>query len=457
MNLSAIRAQLAQLAVTPAKTLGQNFLHDGNLARWLVAQVEPQPGERLVEIGPGLGALTEHTLARGAQLTAIEKDGRLAAHLRERFQKETATGQLAVVHGDATLFDVRALWPDGPVTVLGNLPYYVTTPLLFHFCGPAAPTERALLVMQRELAARLAATPAQAGDYGILSLVIQRRWRVQFLRTLPASVFTPTPKVASGAVWLTPRAPGELPPCDGETFEQLVRRGFSQRRKQVGKLLAVLLPDGDWPAAATRLGVSEKARAEELDLARWIALANLVRPVEPAAAQDGAREIFDVVDAANAVVGQASRAEVHARGLRHRALHIFVFNAAGELFLQRRSPWKDTHPDKWDSSAAGHLDAGESYAAAARRELREELGLDAARAAATELREVAELGPARPETGWEFIRLFVAQCDGPFRPPPEEIAWGGFFPLAIVERWIRQRPGDFAPGFLECWKRWRAL
>lgn len=452
--LSATRAALAAAAVNPSKTLGQNFLHDNNLARALLAHLDPRPGETLVEIGPGLGALTGPALASpAAGLTVIEKDGRLASHLRERFAGEVASGRLTVCHGDALEFDARTLWPRQPVVVFGNLPYYVTTPLLFHFTGPASPAGRALFVMQRELAERLAATPSRAGDYGILSLVVGRRWRVKVVRTLPASVFTPAPKVASAAVLLTPRLPGELPPCDAETFERLVRAGFSQRRKQVGKLLPV---DGSaWKGFAARLDVPETARAEELSLAQWVDLANLVRPVVPAAAQDGAKEIFDVVDEHNQVVARATRAEVHARGLRHRALHIFVLNAAGELFLQKRSPWKDRHPDAWDSSAAGHLDAGETYADAARRELREELGLTREAADGIALQEVADLGPAREETGWEFIRLFVARAEGPFRPPPEEVAWGGFFPVETVGEWTRARPEDFAPGFLECWRRWR--
>ena len=481
--LSTTRTVLAGLQVTPSKTLGQNFLHDRNLARALVAHLDPQPGETLVEIGPGLGALTEPALASpAAGVTVIEKDGRLAAHLRERFAAETGAGRLTVHHGDALEFDPRTLWPRQPIVVFGNLPYYVTTPLLFHFTGPASPATRALFVMQRELAERLAATPERAGDYGILSLVVGRRWRVKVVRTLPAGVFTPAPKVESAAVLLTPRPAGDLPPCDAATFERLVRAGFSQRRKQVGKLLQVdgavpravnrveTTPDSGslrsnptargtapstWKSFAEHLGVSETARAEELSLERWVQLANLVRPVEPSAAQDGAGEVFDVVDEANQVVGRATRAEVHARGLRHRALHIFVLNAAGELFLQRRSPWKDRHPDAWDSSAAGHLDAGETYADAARRELREELGLPPGVAERVELREIADLGPAQETTGWEFIRLFVARAEGPFRPPPEEVAWGGFFPVATVDEWTRTRPTDFAPGFLECWRRWR--
>ena len=147
----------------------------------------------------------------------------------------------------------------------------------------------------------------------------------------------------------------------------------------------------------------------------------------------------------------ASRGKVHAENLWHRAIHIFVFNAQGEIFLQKRSPWKDKHPGKWDSSAAGHLDSGEEYTAAARRELREELGIDPAD---TPMREFGALS-AREATGWEFIRIFQARHEGPFRWPPEEIEWGGFFPAEVVQDWSAAHPEDFAPGFLECWRVWR--
>ncbi len=205
---------------------------------------------------------------------------------------------------------------------------------------------------------------------------------------------------------------------------------------------------GSWPEIAARLGVPETARGEELTLLQWIALANLIRPVEPGAAQNADAERFDVVDAADRVVGVETRAVVHANGLRHRAVHIFVFNARGELFLQKRSPWKDKHPGKWDSSAAGHLDSGEDYARAAARELVEELGIQNDPPA---LREVGALS-ASEETGWEFIRIYRAEHEGPFRWPSAEIEWGGFFPREVVRTWIDNRPADFAPGFLECWR-----
>jgi 16S rRNA (adenine1518-N6/adenine1519-N6)-dimethyltransferase len=452
VKLSAIRAALAELQLTPSKSLGQNFLHDQNLAQWIVAQLHARPGEHLIEVGPGLGALTAAALETGASITAIEKDGRLAERLRARFPDEP---RLVVEHADALDFDVRTLWPRQPVKVFGNLPYYVSTPLLFHFLAQASPVESALFLLQRELAERLACDGPGTKDYGILSLVVGRRWQVKLLRILPAGVFFPEPKVESALISLTPRGAGEFPPCDVPTFERLVRAGFSQRRKQLRKLLPPFAGDADWPALTARLGVPTTIRGEELNLRQWIALANIARPVVATAAQDAAGEMFDVVDEADEVIGRESRGTVHARNLRHRAIHIFVCNGRGELFLQKRSPWKDKHPGKWDSSAAGHLDAGETYAEAARRELTEELGLPAGAVQAKALDEIGRL-EASEATGWEFIRLYRTVSDGPFHWPAAEIEWGGFFPPAIIEDWLATRPGDFAPGFLKCWALWRA-
>jgi 16S rRNA (adenine1518-N6/adenine1519-N6)-dimethyltransferase len=448
VKLSAIRTALEELQLTPSKTLGQNFLYDQNLAQWIVAQLHAAPGEHLVEIGPGLGALTAAALETGASVTAIEKDGRLAGRLRTRFAGEP---RLAVQHADALDFDVRTLWPRQPVKVFGNLPYYVSTPLLFHFTSQACPARYALFLLQRELAERLASSGPGTKDYGIVSLVVGRRWQVKLQRTLPAGVFFPEPKVESALISLTPREPAELGPCDVPVFERLVRAGFSQRRKQLRKLLPPFAgsdPPASWAEVTAHLGVPPTVRGEELDLCQWIALANFVSPVAAAGAQDSQGERFDVVDEADQVVGTESRGTVHARDLRHRAIHIFVFNARGELFLQKRSPWKDKHPGRWDSSAAGHVDAGETYAAAAHRELAEELGL--AEAVHGPLEEIGRLA-ACEATGWEFIRLYRTLAEGPFRWPAAEIEWGGFFPPPQIDAWIEARPGDFAPGFRKCW------
>lgn len=151
-------------------------------------------------------------------------------------------------------------------------------------------------------------------------------------------------------------------------------------------------------------------------------------------------ELFDVVDERDRVVRQATRADVHARGLRHRAVHVFVFNSAGELLLQMRSRFKDEFPACWTSSASGHLDAGEAYDAAARRELAEELGL------ATPLEFLTKL-PASPQTANEFTALYRTVSDAEPRFPPAEIESVEFHSLDEVAAMIAEDPDAFSPPF----------
>lgn len=460
MTLSGIRSTLAELGMRPSRSLGQNFLHDQNLAHWIVDQLELAPEDHLVEIGPGLGALTESALPRCRSATLIEKDRRLAEVLAKRFAgggaanaaiddagadasaSATSAAKVEVLHRDALEFDVRELFPRAPVKLLGNLPYYVTSPVLFRFTAEPTPVERLVLTIQREFAERLAAGPGTK-EYGALTVIIGRGWQVKYLRTLPGSVFYPEPNVESAVIVLTPRAPDELPECDGDLFVALVKQGFSQRRKQLGKLLREHLPD--WPGLAAALGVPVTVRGEELGLEQWIALTNSVRPCT-GTAQEVHKEFFDVVDENNCVIGRETRHEVHTRRLLHRAVHVFVFNQAGELFLQRRSRWKDLHPRRWDSSAAGHLNAGEDYDKTAAREIEEELGISAP------VEFVMKI-PASRSTGWEFVQLYRVQHDGPFALCRAEVEGGGFFPVPLVERWIAARPKDFANGFRECFAR----
>jgi 16S rRNA (adenine1518-N6/adenine1519-N6)-dimethyltransferase len=238
-----------------------------------------------------------------------------------------------------------------------------------------------------------------------------------------------------------------LAPRNDETFRRIVRQGFSQRRKQLGNLLREEM--SDWSAAADALGLDSRVRAEELTLEEWIELTNLISPIPLPTAEKSAEELFPLVDEDDRVIGSAPRPKVHGDNLRHRAVHILIFSSNGEVFLQKRSQWKDRHPLAWDSSAAGHVAAGEDYDAAAARELEEELGI------ATPLQRVAKL-PASPRTGQEFIWIYRGQWDGAFRLNCAEIEAGGYFPPAIVTQWIQARPGDFAPGFVECWKAWLA-
>lgn len=438
MNLSQIAAVLSEIRVSPVKSLGQNFLHDQNLARWIVEQAGIGSGDYVVEIGPGLGALTEIALLKGARVLALEKDPRLVKFLRSH----VTTDALEVRHQDAMDFDVRTLFMQPRVKLLGNLPYYISSQLLLHFVKWPSPISLSLLMLQKEMAARLSAIPGSK-DYGALTLQVQLHYRVEYLRSIPPTVFIPRPEVDSAAVRLMPRTPSELPARDDETFRRIVRQGFSQRRKQLGKLLRDCI--SDWSAAAGTLGLDQRVRAEELGLKQWIELTNLISPIAVSGPEKSAEELFPVVDERDEVVGSASRATVHGNNLRHRAVHILIFNSRGEVFLQKRSQWKDRHPLAWDSSAAGHLEAGEEYDSAAARELEEELGIT------TALERVAKLS-ASALTGQEFIWVYRGRSDGPFRLNRAEIEAGGYFPSPVVEQWIRARPGDFAPGFIESWK-----
>lgn len=160
-------------------------------------------------------------------------------------------------------------------------------------------------------------------------------------------------------------------------------------------------------------------------------------------------EIFDVVNERDEVVGRRARSEVHRLGLRHRAVHVLVFNARGEVFLQKRSLNKDRQPGVWDSSASGHLDSGESYDACAVRELREELGCVTARP----LERLFKID-AGAATDQEFVWVYRGEAEGPFTLHPDEIERGGWFAPGAIAHWIAERPQDFASAFPLVWRRW---
>jgi 16S rRNA (adenine1518-N6/adenine1519-N6)-dimethyltransferase len=441
MKLSDLRATLQEIHVSPVKTLGQNFLHDQNLARWIVDQAQITSDDYVLEIGPGLGALTKLLLEKGSRVLAIEKDTRLANFLRERFSRE----RLEVLNIDALKFDARTLFSHQRVKLVGNLPYNVSSALILKFLAYPSPISLWLFTLQKEMAMRLSAKPS-THDYGALTLRIQLRHHVKNLRTVAATVFFPRPDVDSAVLRLLPRDPQELPPHDEELLLKLIRVGFSQRRKQLRKLLRERVDD--WDAISGHLNIDPKVRAEELSLLQWIALANFIAP--PACPDTGLanEERFPVVDQNDKVLRDASRSDVHGNNLRHRAVHILIFNSAGEVYLQQRSRWKDRHPRKWDSSAAGHVAAAESYDETARRELEEELGIS------VRLEKISKL-PASERTDQEFVWLYRGEVAGNLSPSRTEIETGAFFPETIVDGWVAARPEDFAPGFIECWKVYR--
>jgi len=441
VRLNEIRSALEDLELRPSKKLGQNFLHDQNLARAIALAAVPEPAAFAVEIGPGLGALTAPLLERCAQLLVIEKDARLAEWLRGHLPAD----RVRIEHADAVDFDWRPLMRHGPFPLAGNLPYYATSPILRNFLGPASPVSRAVFAVQDEFAARLAAGP-DSPDYSALSVRLQRVWSVRRERPLPPGVFHPEPGVQSAVVVLQRRSPRAFPPVRAAFFDELVQRGFSQRRKQLRALLGV--DRAAWTTWCEARSLPPTLRAENLSVEAWVDLARVLDPAAAVTAQNDSEQ-FDVVDETDRVIGQAGRGVVHAQNRRHRAVHILVFNHQGELLLQKRSAWKDREPLKWDSGAAGHLEPGEDYLSAAGRETAEELGFHPT------LQRVGKIA-ASPGTGQEFVEVFTTRHDGPFLLPPAEIEDAVFFAVPVVEEWLAVRPEDFSPGFREVWKLYAA-
>jgi 16S rRNA (adenine1518-N6/adenine1519-N6)-dimethyltransferase len=433
-----IRETLDRAGVLPSKQLGQNFLIDPNMARWIVAQLEAGAEDAVVEVGPGTGALSEHLAGKVRRLILIEFDGRLAAALAERFEGEPT---VEVHHADGAKFDGRTLFKHRRLKFLGNLPYASGGAILKNLLSRPQPFERAVVMLQKEVIDRLAAGPGTK-DYGILSLRTQVDWEVDPQRTVPPEAFYPRPRIDSCVAILRPRG-GGLPAFDRRLFDELIRRGFAQRRKQLKKQLPAEIV---WEDIAAALGVPPTVRAEELTLAQWIELTRYCDPNPLKDLPQKSAEIFDVVDENDQVTGQATRGEVHARRLLHRAVHVFVFNKRGDLLLQQRSMFKDAHPGVWDSSVSGHLDAGETYQAAAVRELAEEMDIRPE----AEPVEIARIHPCQA-TGWEHVRLYRTRHDGAVRFPAAEVESAAWFPPAEIEAWIAARPEDFASGFIACW------
>ncbi|MGK0185256.1 MAG: 16S rRNA (adenine1518-N6/adenine1519-N6)-dimethyltransferase [Verrucomicrobiales bacterium] len=446
MNDSTIRDIIKNLNLTPSRKLGQNFLTDRNIAAWIVNALEIEPNDTVIEIGPGTGALTEHVVGRCRQLILVEADGRLADYQREKYADRN---DVTVIEQDAVQFDLRPYFKEQPIKVLGALPYSSGTEIVRTFMRNPSPAARAVFTLQKEVCERLTAGPGTKA-YGKMSLRIQARWNVRLVKLLPPELFMPRPQVNSGVVVIDPRRREEMPVFDEALLDKLARQGFSQRRKQLKKLLPPSpIP---WEELVATLGASATCRGEELTLRQWVDLTNIYDDHPLKNLPQSADEMFDVVDDQNNVIAQKPRGEVHAQNLHHRAVHIFVVNPKGDLFLQKRSHLKDVFPSAWDSSAAGHLDVGESYRDCAVRELEEELGIKTDAAALTLHATI----PSCEKTGWEFVELFSIPYKGKLRFPCSEVECGNWFPMAEVKAWGARRPQDFAAGFLECLKRYES-
>ena len=261
----------------PRKRFGQHFLHDPAVIERIIDAVAPAPGERLVEIGPGEGALTLPLLARGIRLTVIELDRDLAAGLAVR---AAADDRLTVVQGDALKVSLASLAAAGErLRLVGNLPYNVSTPLLFRFIAQAEHIRDMHFMLQREVVERMAAAPGSR-TYGRLGVMLAACCQVEALFDIGPGAFRPPPKVWSSVVRLAPWAAPPFPVHDPALFAEGVRKAFGQRRKTLRNALAGLLDEQGIRAA----GCDPGARAETLPAAafgRLAAVAAQARPDAP--------------------------------------------------------------------------------------------------------------------------------------------------------------------------------
>nr|WP_297460700.1 16S rRNA (adenine(1518)-N(6)/adenine(1519)-N(6))-dimethyltransferase RsmA [uncultured Halomonas sp.] len=249
------------------KRFGQNFLRDPGIVSRIVRAIAPHPGERLVEIGPGQGALTEPLIEAAGALEVIELDRDLIPGLRVQFFNYS---DFTIHEGDALKFDFTALKGEGPaLRVVGNLPYNISTPLIFHLLAARGAVADMHFMLQKEVVERLAASPGGA-DWGRLSVMAQYHCRVDSLFIVPPESFTPQPKVDSAIVRLVPH--NELPhPADDEAlFADLVREAFSQRRKTLRNNLKGRI-GGE---ALQTLGIDPSRRPQTLSVAELVTIAN---------------------------------------------------------------------------------------------------------------------------------------------------------------------------------------
>lgn len=251
----------------PRKRFGQNFLRDGNVIDRIVVAIAPKPGQRLVEIGPGEGALTAPLVASGAHLTTLEIDKDLAPRLLLHFGLEK---NFELVQTDALTYDFAQLCDDkSALRIVGNLPYNISTPLLFHLLQYARFISDMHFMLQKEVVERIAA-PAGSRTYGRLSVMVQYSCQVTPLFNVPPNAFFPPPRVDSAVLRLQPWKVLPHPATNHRHLSQLVNTAFQQRRKTVRNALKSIISE----EALTSLGIDSKIRPENLALADFVKISN---------------------------------------------------------------------------------------------------------------------------------------------------------------------------------------
>ncbi len=252
---------------SPRKRFGQHFLHDQAVIQHIVAALDPVKNEHLIEIGPGQGALTLPVLKRVGQLEAVELDRDILATLKERTQR---AGELHVYSADVLEFDFAAIHKDNrQLRVFGNLPYNISTPLIFHLLTFANIIEDMVFMLQKEVALRLAAAP-RSEDYGRLSIMVQYHCETDLLFDVSPEAFFPPPKVMSSIIRLVPYKDVPYPAHDYALFASIVKQAFGQRRKTLRNSLKKMVDDAMWE----QLQLHSDQRPEELHVKDFVAISN---------------------------------------------------------------------------------------------------------------------------------------------------------------------------------------
>lgn len=258
--------------IQPRKRFGQNFLHDRTVIARILAVIQPKPGDNLVEIGPGQGAISQGLLEATGRLVAVELDRDLLTNLKTKLQP---LGDFELHNADALRFDFRPLAERGPLRVVGNLPYNISTPLLFHLLELGSLVRDMHLMLQKEVVERMAADPG-GKDYGRLSVILQAQAEVMPLFDVAPGAFWPVPKVDSSFVRIMPFAEPRYAIASDDDFSRLVTAAFSQRRKTLANCLKGLL-DAE---TIQSLGIDPRARAEILSVSEFVKLANTLTAQE---------------------------------------------------------------------------------------------------------------------------------------------------------------------------------
>jgi 16S rRNA (adenine1518-N6/adenine1519-N6)-dimethyltransferase len=245
----------------PRRRFGQNFLVDDAVIAGIIAAISPQPNDLIIEIGPGLGALTGPLLDRVKHLQVIEIDRDIVAQLKQDFTPQ----QLTIHEGDALKFDFAKLGSD--LRVIGNLPYNISTPILFHLAQSAPHLRDIHVMLQKEVVERMVALPSTP-EYGRLSVMLQHQFEMEKVLDVPAEAFRPAPKVVSAVVRMLPHR--SAPACDADLLAHVVAKAFGQRRKTLRNALKEVFDAEDFAA----LRIDPGARAENLAVADFVRAAN---------------------------------------------------------------------------------------------------------------------------------------------------------------------------------------